>query len=241
MYVINEIAVTMEKMTPSDFTGFTFFVVNMALLAAALFFWLERDNVNPKWKTSLTVSGLVCFIAAVHYFYMRDAGGTDVVAIRYIDWLITVPLLMVELYIVLLAVTNVSSGVFKRLLGYTTLMLVFGYLGETQVCSWISREIGFVGGMLFWGLSLKEIWSGEAADANAGSKNAAGQYAYDSLKNIVTFGWLIYPAGYALIYFAGLDTDSAMNVGNSVYNLADFVNKILPGVIVWAAARMDTK
>ena len=235
MYVINEIAVTMEKMTPSDFTGFTFFVVNMALLAAALFFWLERDNVNPKWKTSLTVSGLVCFIAAVHYFYMRDAGGTDVVAIRYIDWLITVPLLMVELYIVLLAVTNVGSGVFKRLLTFTTLMLVFGYLGETQV---ISSTIGFVGGMLFWGLALKEIWSGEAADANAGSKNAAGQYAYVNLKNIVTFGWLIYPAGYALGYFGG---GVDMDLTNQVYNLADFVNKILPGVIVWVAAKMDTK
>ena len=230
MYVIN-----LMGMDPSTLTGFTFFVVNMALLAAALFFWLERDNVNPKWKTSLTVSGLVCFIAAVHYFYMRDAGGTDVVAIRYIEWLITVPLLMVELYIVLLAVTNVSSGVFKRLLGFTTLMLVFGYLGETQV---ISSTIGFVGGMLFWGLALKEIWSGEAADANAGSKNAAGQYAYVNLKNIVTFGWLIYPAGYALGYFGG---GVDMDLTNQVYNLADFVNKILPGVIVWAAAKMDTK
>ena len=230
MYVIN-----LMGMDPSTLTGFTFFVVNMALLAAALFFWLERDNVNPKWKTSLTVSGLVCFIAAVHYFYMRDAGGTDVVAIRYIDWLITVPLLMVELYIVLLAVTNVSSGVFKRLLGFTTLMLVFGYLGETQV---ISSTIGFVGGMLFWGLALKEIWSGEAADANAGSKNAAGQYAYVNLKNSVTFGWLIYPAGYALGYFGG---GVDMDLTNQVYNLADFVNKILPGVIVWVAAKMDTK
>ena len=230
MYVIN-----LMGMDPSTLTGFTFFVVNMALLAAALFFWLERDNVNPKWKTSLTVSGLVCFIAAVHYFYMRDAGGTDVVAIRYIDWLITVPLLMVELYIVLLAVTNVGSGVFKRLLGFTTLMLVFGYLGETQV---ISSTIGFVGGMLFWGLALKEIWSGEAAEANAGSKNAAGQYAYVNLKNIVTFGWLIYPAGYALGYFGG---GVDMDLTNQVYNLADFVNKILPGVIVWVAAKMDTK
>ena len=92
--------------------------------------------------------------------------------------------------------------------------------------------------MLFWGLALKEIWSGEAADANAGSKNAAGQYAYDNLKNIVTFGWLIYPAGYALGYFGG---GVDMDLTNQVYNLADFVNKILPGVIVWAAAKMDTK
>ena len=233
MYVIN-----LMGMDPNTLTGFTFFVVNMALLASALFFWLERDNVNPKWKTSLTVSGLVCFIAAVHYFYMRGSDGVETVAIRYIDWLITVPLLMIELYIVLFAVTKVSSGVFKRLLGYTTLMLVFGYLGETGSCAWINSTTGFVGGMLFWGLALKEIWSGEAADANAGSKNAAGQYAYENLKKIVTFGWLIYPLGYALGYFGG---GVDMELTNQVYNLADFVNKILPGVIVWTAARMDTK
>ena len=71
-----------SKMSPADPTGFTFFVVNMALIAAALFFWMERDNVNPKWKTSLTVSFLVCFIAAIHYIYMRIAGGSEVVGIR---------------------------------------------------------------------------------------------------------------------------------------------------------------
>ena len=163
-------------MSPDTLTGFTFFVVNMALIAAALFFWMERDNVNPKWKTSLTVSFLVCFIAAVHYFYMRGSDGVETVAIRYIDWLITVPLLMIELYIVLLAVTNVSSSVFQKLLGYTTLMLVFGYLGESGAVAAINSTTGFVAGMLFWGLALREIWSGEAAEANAGSKNAAGHY-----------------------------------------------------------------
>ena len=234
------------KMSPADLTGFTFFVVNMALIAAALFFWMERDNVNPKWKTSLTVSFLVCFIAAIHYIYMRNAGGTEVVAIRYIDWLITVPLLMVELYIVLLAVTNVSSSVFKKLLAYSTLMLVFGFLGEMagagKQVGPISTHVGFVGGILFWGLCLRELWSGEAAEANAGSKNTAGQYAYDSLKKIVTFGWIIYPAGYALGYFTGeMNGPANMDLVNQVYNLADFVNKILPGVIIWAAARMDTK
>ena len=228
-------------MSPDTLTGFTFFVVNMALIAAALFFWMERDNVNPKWKTSLTVSFLVCFIAAIHYIYMRKMGGDVVTEIRYIDWLITVPLLMVELYIVLLAVTKVSAGVFHRLLGFSTLMLVFGYLGETEQLG-INNMTGFVGGMLFWGLCLRELWSGEAAEANAGSKNAAGHYAYDSLKKIVTFGWIIYPAGYALGYFTGeMNGPANMDLVNQVYNLADFVNKILPGVIVWAAARMDTK
>ena len=222
-----------------DFTTFTFFVTNMALLAAGLFLWLERDNVNPKWKTALTVSGMVCFIAAVHYYYMRgNLDATDVVSIRYIDWLITVPLQMVEFYIVLAAVTAVSVGVFHRLLGFSVLMLVFGYLGETATeGALITNQIGWGLGMVFWGLMLREIWSGEAAEVNA-KGNAAGQYAFDGMKKIVTFGWAIYPIGYALGYFAGVDNPDLVN---QVYNLADFVNKILIGMIVYAAAKMDTK
>tara|TARA_B100001057_G_scaffold421169_1_gene441930 strand:+ start:79 stop:762 length:684 start_codon:yes stop_codon:yes gene_type:complete len=225
------------------FTEFTFFVTNMALLATGLFLWLERDNVNPKWKTALTVSGMVCFIAAVHYYYMRgNLDATDVVSIRYIDWLITVPLQMVEFYIVLAAVTAVSAGVLNRLLGFSVLMLIFGYLGEANVANadaLVTPVVGFAGGMLCWGLMLREIWSGEAAEVNAGSKNAAAAYAFDGMKKIVTFGWAIYPLGYFLGYFTTGGVD--MDLTNQVYNLADFVNKILIGMIVYAAAKMDTK
>ena len=225
------------------FTEFTFFVTNMALLATGLFLWLERDNVNPKWKTALTVSGMVCFIAAVHYYYMRgNLDATDVVSIRYIDWLITVPLQMVEFYIVLAAVTAVSTGVLNRLLGFSVLMLIFGYLGEVNVANadaLVTPVVGFAGGMLCWGLMLREIWSGEAAEVNAGSKNAAAAYAFDGMKKIVTFGWAIYPLGYFLGYFTTGGVD--MDLTNQVYNLADFVNKILIGMIVYAAAKMDTK
>ena len=224
------------------FTEFTFFVTNMALLATGLFLWLERDNVNPKWKTALTVSGMVCFIAAVHYYYMRgNLDATDVVSIRYIDWLITVPLQMVEFYIVLAAVTAVSAGVLNRLLGFSVLMLIFGYLGEANVANadaLVTPVVGFAGGMLCWGLMLREIWSGEAAEVNAGSKNAAAAYAFDGMKKIVTFGWAIYPLGYFLGYFTTGGVD--MDLTNQVYNLADFVNKILIGMIVYAAAKMDT-
>jgi bacteriorhodopsin len=162
--------------------------------------------------------------------------ATDVVSIRYIDWLITVPLQIVEFYIVLAAVTAVSIGVFHRLLGFSVLMLVFGYLGETGACSWINSTTGFAGGMICWALMLREIWAGEAAEVSA-KANEAAQYAFDGMKKIVTFGWLIYPLGYALGYFGGgLD----MDLTNQVYNLADFVNKILIGMIVYAAAKMDS-
>ncbi len=87
----------------------------MALVASTAFFFLETQRVSAKWKTSLTVSGLVTLVAAVHYFYMRDVwvntGDTPTVY-RYIDWLITVPLLMVEFYLILRAIGNVSGGIF---------------------------------------------------------------------------------------------------------------------------------
>ena len=55
-----------------DFVGISFWLISMALIASTAFFFLERDRVSAKWKTSLTVSGLVTLVAAVHYFYMRD-------------------------------------------------------------------------------------------------------------------------------------------------------------------------
>ena len=92
----------------------------MALVAATAFFFMETQRVHGKWKTSLTVSDLVTLVAAVHYFYMRDVWvlslaetgvGSTPLVYRYIDWLITVPLLMVEFYLILRAITNDSGGV----------------------------------------------------------------------------------------------------------------------------------
>ena len=84
-----------------DPVAFTFFTGYMAMLAASIFFFIERGRVEGKWKTSLLVSGLITFIAAVHYYYMRDyyvATGENPTVLRYIDWTLTVPLMCVEFY-----------------------------------------------------------------------------------------------------------------------------------------------
>ena len=117
----------------SDFVGISFWLISMALVASTAFFFLETQRVSAKWKTSLTVSGLVTLVAAVHYFYMRDVWvltGTTPTVYRYIDWLITVPLQIVEFYLILAAVTSVSAGLFWKLLIGSLVMLVGGYLGE---------------------------------------------------------------------------------------------------------------
>jgi bacteriorhodopsin len=225
-----------------DPVGVTFWLISIAMVAASVFFFLERDRVSGKWKTSLTVAGLVTLIAAVHYFYMRDvwvATDSSPTVFRYIDWLLTVPLQMVEFYLILAAVGAVSAGVFNRLLGGTVVMLVGGFLGEAN---YIPAMAGFVVGMLGWFYILYEIFKGEAAQVNAASANASCQSAFNAMKWIVTIGWAIYPLGYAFGYLGGAsDGIFGPDSLNVIYNLADFVNKIAFGLVIWAAAVSDSE
>ena len=151
-----------NNLVSGDYVGMSFWLISMALVAATAFFFIERDRVAGKWKTSLTVSGLVTLIAAVHYFYMRDvwaSGGGSPTEFRYIDWLLTVPLLMIEFYLVLSAVTKVPAGVFWRLLVGTVAMLGFGYAGETGM---MNASVGFWLAMAGWAFIIWEIFKGKA-------------------------------------------------------------------------------
>lgn len=217
-----------------DYVGISFWLISMALVASTVFFFIERDRVSAKWKTSLTVSGLVTLVAAVHYFYMRDVwvmSNETPTVYRYIDWLITVPLLMVEFFLILSAITKVPAGVFWRLLIGTTLMLVFGYLGEIGT---ISYTTGFILGDIAWFFVLYEIFFGEASKINAASASPAVQSAFNLMRWIVTLGWAIYPLGYFFGYMMNGAVDSATL--NIIYNFADVLNKITFGLIIWHVA-----
>jgi K+ transporter len=120
-----------SSLKSNNYVGISFWLITMALIASTVFFFLETQRVDGKWKTSLTVSGLVTMIAAIHYMYMREVWiteGASPTVFRYIDWLITVPLFMVEFYLILAAITKVQVGVFWRLMIGTLVMLVGGYL-----------------------------------------------------------------------------------------------------------------
>merc|ERR1712146_49888 len=109
-------------------------VVSIAMVAATVFFLMESQAVSTNWKTSMNVGALVTLVAAVHYFYMREFWvqlHSSPILYRYIDWSITVPLQMIEFYLILSAVQpNLGKGMFFRLLIGTVAMLAFGYAGE---------------------------------------------------------------------------------------------------------------
>lgn len=220
-----------------DFVGYSFWLISMALAASTIFFLMEALRLGGKWATSLTVSALVTFIAAFHYFYMRDVWvttGNTPTDFRYIDWLLTVPLLMIEFYLILAAITAVSGGIFWRLLIGTLVMLIPGYMGEA---GYLNATVGFVIGMIGWAYILYEIFAGEASKVAAGQAPAAVQKAYGLMKWTVTIGWAIYPIGYFLGYLAGGTDEGTLNI---VYNLADVLNKIAFGLFIWYAANEDS-
>ncbi|MGA0411425.1 MAG: bacteriorhodopsin-like [Candidatus Puniceispirillales bacterium] len=220
-----------------DFVGISFWLISMALVASTAFFFMETQRVSAKWKTSLTVSGLVTLVAAVHYFYMRDVWvgtGETPTVYRYIDWLITVPLLMVEFYIILRACTAVAGGVFWKLMIGSLVMLIGGYLGEA---GYMNVTLGFVIGMVGWIYILYEVFAGEASKASEEAPESV-RSAFSTMRWIVTIGWAIYPIGYFMGYMAGGVDDNSLNI---IYNLADVLNKIAFGVIIWNVAVTESE
>lgn len=228
----------MSVLAVDDFVGISFYITSMAMLAASIFFYMERQNVKRKWQLSMTVMVLVAFIAFVHYIYMRALWvdlGESPITYRYIDWFITVPLQIVEFYLILSAASYVSPWVFWRLFIASILMLVFGFIGEAGLGDVM---LYFALGMLGWFAILYEVFFGSASESYDAMESDAARIAFSSLRLIVTLGWAIYPIGYMYGYANATPDVDALNL---IYNFADFVNKIAFGMVIWYAATQDTQ
>lgn len=224
-----------------DPIAFTFFTGYMAMLAASVFFFVERSSVDAKWKLSLLVSGLITGIAAVHYYYMRDyylATGQTPTALRYIDWTLTVPLMCVEFYLLTKA-AGAKKSLLWKLIFASVLMLVAGYIGE-------AFTDGSTGHSVLWGVIstigyiyiLYTAWAGEVAALAKSSGDAVVIRGVNTLAWFVLVGWAVYPIGYMCMPGGWLNTGlgwSASNV-DLFYNIADAINKIGFGLVVYNIA-----
>jgi bacteriorhodopsin len=115
----------------------------------------------------------------------------------------------------------------------TFVMLIAGFMGEA---GYMAVWPAFIISMAGWGFIIWEIYLGQAGKINADSAPAGVQSAFKLMRTIVVFGWAIYPIGYFLGYLTGSGPESSMKMLNVVYNLADVVNKIAFGVIIWTVA-----
>ena len=222
----------------SDPVAFTFFTGYMAMFAASVFFFFERESVDKKWKLSLLVSGLITGIAAVHYFYMKDYymdGNGSPTALRYVDWTLTVPLMCVEFYLLTKAAGATKSLLWKLIIA-SAWMLVAGYIGET------TNDDG--NGGVMWGVIstlgyvyiLYTAWFGEVAQLANSSGSQAVKKGVRALAWFVLVGWAIYPIGYMCMEGGWLSSVFEPTQLDLWYNIADAINKIGFGLVVYNIA-----
>ena len=239
------------EMRPDDYVEFTFFIGYMAMMAASVFFFFERSSVSDKWKLSLLVSGLITFIAAVHYYYMRDyymaasvmeGVNASPTFFRYIDWTLTVPLMCVEFYLLTKA-AGAKVGLLIKLILASVLMLVAGYIGEA-----FNPAGGSTSHSVMWGVIstvgyiyiLYTAWMGEVAKLAEQGGDAVVQKGVRILAWFVLVGWAIYPIGYMCMPGGWLSGIFAPTDVDLFYNIADAINKIGFGLVVYGVAIQDT-
>ena len=228
-----------------NYVAFTFFIGYIAMLAASVFFFVERGSVDDKWKMSLLVSALITGIAAVHYYYMRDynlATGDSPTFFRYVDWILTVPLMCVEFYL-LTRLAGATKSLLWKLIFASTWMLVCGYIGEAF------NDDGSTQHSVMWGVLstlgylyiLHSVWMGEVAKLADSSGSEVVKKGVRYLAWFVLVGWAIYPIGYMCMdggWLNGVFSTASLDIW---YNIADAINKIGIGLVVYSIAINESK
>ena len=231
---------------PGNYVAFTFFIGTMAMMAASVFFFFELSTTPTKWRTSVLVSGLITFIAAVHYYYMREynlqSNGQSPTFFRYVDWILTVPLMCVEFYLITKK-AGAKQGLLWKLIFASLVMLVTGYFGEA-IYPKDSVIWGVLSGAAYFYI-VYLVWFGEVSKLaqTAGPQVAK---ATRTLGWFVLVGWAIYPLGYILGTDGGLfgiilvkNQELAKHYMDIVYNIADAINKIGFGLVIYSLSRNE--
>ena len=228
-------------------TFFLFFVGYISMGAAFVFFMSERGNVAPEYRTTMTISALIVGIAAFHYYYMRGVYtdlGVVSVEYRYMDWIITVPLMALK-FPSLVGKDAITDKKFAGL-GFTgicftgaLIMIGFGYAGEAGL---MNGYLGLILGGVGWAMIIVATgtpWSSGLGVDNSKIKDEL-KWSADALRWFIVVGWVIYPIGY--LFSPGTDILTGNQEAMAVaYNIADIINKIGFGIVAWMGAKKATE
>ena len=201
--------------------------------AAAVFFFVERGSVAPRYRTALTLSGLIVGIAAFHYSYMKTTyvpGEVFPTEYRYIDWIITTPLMLLK-FPALLGLRGASRGLLAGLIGLDVIMIATGYLGEIGIAPWLFFSVGTLAWLGIVGMLYSTVRD------RAASADEHTRWAIKALSLFVTVGWAIYPLGFVL----RVVNPELGDITQLVYNVGDVVNKVGFGLVAYAAAVAATR
>ena len=232
------------------YNAFSFAIAVMG--AATVFFFLGRSQVGPAYRTALTITGLVTMIAAYHYLRIFNSWeGSYVVtgtaikvsgvkfndAYRYVDWLLTVPLLLIELILVMRLPRAETVAKATKLGFLAAVMVVLGYPGE------VSADAGTR--WLWWGLAMipfviivYDLFIGLRNSIESQPASARGLIS--SARWITIISWCFYPVVFVfpMIGLTGGAATTAVQVG---YTVADIVAKAGFGVLIYMIAVRKTE
>ena len=228
---------------------FSFGLISM--LACTVFTLVSQSRVLPKYRNALVMSSMVTFIAAYHYYRIfnsfSESSENQVVnvsgeqgafneAYRYVDWLLTVPLLLVEVIAVLALAAAVAKSLIMRLVPAAAAMIALGYPGEissdqnTQVLYGVLSTIPFL-----YILYVLFVELGKSLERQpAGVAETIGR-----LRLLLIATWGVYPISYIL----GMNGDPTASsfVGVQVgYTIADVLAKCVFGLTILKIARMKS-
>ena len=237
-----------------------------SMLFTSIFLWVARDRVLPKYRMAVMVSATVTSIAAYHYFRMFDSfsaayGGVHEgpvpaavqafahynVGYRYIDWFLTVPLLLVELVAVLGLAKAVSSSLLKRLVPAAALMIALGYPGDAKLDLLPMEAGGWAGEAAVWGLLstipflyiMYVLWF--EMKNSLESQSARVRSLFQTLRVLLIATWGVYPITFILSMNSAAIPEAGEVVAREVgYTIADILAKCAFGLIIFAIARIKS-
>jgi len=228
------------------YNSFSFVIAAMG--ASLLFFVLVRGSVAPRHRLAITLSSIVVAIALYHYVRIFNSwvdaftytGGVYIQdgipfneAYRYVDWLLTVPLLLAELVVVLKLDNGKTRSLLIRLTVAALAMIIAGYPGELAAADSTAKIVWGVLGTLPFIYILYVLF---VELGNSLGRQAPGVVRLLSgLRWILVITWSVYPIAYFLPVV--LDDVVAAELARQVgYSLADVLAKPLFGLLVLAIA-----
>ncbi len=247
-----------EELSQAQFdTVYNFLsLVIAAQLFTALFLLLNLRKVLPKYRLALVISATVCGIAAYHYFRIFDSFGdayvTDAiggmgtymlaegtsfnVAYRYVDWLLTVPLLLLETIAVLALARKTQSSLLLKLIPASALMIALGYPGEistdiaTKMIWGALSTIPFVFILYVLFVELGRVLQGAPKEVSVTVRN---------LRLLLIATWGVYPIAY-LFPVLGIDGADAFVAREIGYSVADILAKAMFALVIFRIARLKS-
>lgn len=223
-----------------------------AMFAAALFFFNAKSQVGKKYQTAILISGTIVSIAAYHYFRIFNSWDASYVlqedmyvttgelfndAYRYVDWLLTVPLLLIETVAVLALPAKVSRPLFIKLSLAAIVMIATGYPGEVASTITARAIWGGVSTVPFIYI-LYLLWT-ELTNAIERQPQQV-KTLINGMRFLILASWGVYPIAY-LLPELGITGNVAL-VGVQVgYTIADLLAKPVFGLFVFSIAKVKTQ